>query len=101
MQRSASWPPAPWPTYSEVKMDRRTFLKTTAAGGALVTVGGVTIGCGNDVAAAPRADVKTVMDNPGTLSEAVLINNPALAATYGTIMLQVETYPDLVPVGGA
>ncbi len=68
-------------------MDRRTFLKTTAAGGAIVGSGVTVTGCGNDVIAAPLADVM-VDDNPGS-------------PTYGQIAVTVPMYPQLAVVGGA
>ena len=43
-------------------MDRRRFLKTTAAGGALISIGVAPQGCGNPVSPAPLA--KVVTNNP-------------------------------------
>ena len=40
-------------------MDRRKFLKTTAAGGAVITIGVAPQGCGNPVTPAPLAKVTT------------------------------------------
>lgn len=68
-------------------MDRRTFLKTSAAGGAVLAVGIGAPGCGNDVVAAPLADVM-VDDDP---------SSPG----YGTIQVTVPRYPQLDVVGGA
>jgi cytochrome b6-f complex iron-sulfur subunit len=84
-------------------MDRRKFLKTTAAGGAILTIGVVPAGCGNDVSAAPltKATVITSMsqlvtDHP----EAIVIDEPSIVG-YGTIQLLVPFYPDLNRSGGA
>jgi Rieske Fe-S protein len=68
-------------------MDRRTFLKTSAAGGAVLAVGLGAPGCGNDVIAAPLADamVDDSLSSPG----------------YGTIQVTVPRFPELAVVGGA
>ena len=85
-------------------MDRRRFLKTTAAGGALISIGVAPQGCGNPVTPAPLAKVTTNLDAtaPLTVKEAVLFDNPQIdASTYGTVQLLAEFYTDLAPVGGA
>ena len=100
---------APWRSYSEgdrevMKMDRRRFLKTTAAGGALISIGVAPQGCGNPVSAAPLAKVITnaTPDVPASIEQATLFDSAQLdSATYGTVQLLVEFYPQLVPVGGA
>lgn len=68
-------------------MDRRTFLKTSAAGGAAIAIGLGASGCGNDVVAAPIAKV--------------MVDDSPLSPTYGTIQVTVPRYPDLDRVGGA
>jgi cytochrome b6-f complex iron-sulfur subunit len=75
-------------------MDRRTFLKTSAAGGALIAVG-----CGNPVNAAPLVEA-LVSNNFTTVREAT-INNTPMSAGYGTIKLRVPFYRDLDKIGGA
>jgi Rieske Fe-S protein len=85
-------------------MDRRRFLQTTAAGGALVTIGAGQPGCGNPVSPAPIAKVKTLTtpDVPLGIKEAVLFDNTALdSAHYGTVQLLVDFYPQLAVDGGA
>jgi Rieske Fe-S protein len=85
-------------------MDRRRFLQTTAAGGALVTIGVGQPGCGNPVAPAPLAKVKTLTtpDIPIAIKDAVLFDNTALdTGHYGTVQLLVEFYPQLAADGGA
>lgn len=78
-------------------MDRRTFLKTTAAGGAVISIG-VTPGCGNNVVAAPLAQV---MVNHASDPRAAILNDAPGTAGYGSIQLYVPFYPDLAKVGGA
>ena len=68
-------------------MDRRTFLKTSAAGGAVLAVGIGAPGCGNDVIAAPLADV--------------MVDDSPLSPGYGTIQVTVPRFPQLAVVGGA
>jgi Rieske Fe-S protein len=80
------------------QIDRRTFLKTTAAGGALITIGGMTIGCGNDVAPAPLAAV--VVANDVSANSATLVND-GLSADYGVIRVPWMVFKDLAPIGGA
>jgi Rieske Fe-S protein len=70
-----------------MRISRRKFLQTSAAGGAALTVGAGASGCGNGVTAAPLASV-VVDDNP-------------LSATYGQIQVPVPVYPQLATVGGA
>jgi cytochrome b6-f complex iron-sulfur subunit len=85
-------------------MDRRTFLQTSAAGGALITIGVAPAGCGNDVEPAPLAKVVTnaTPDVPPAIKQATLFDSALLdSGTYGTVQLLVEFYPQLVPVGGA
>ncbi len=85
-------------------MDRRRFLKTTAAGGALISIGVAPQGCGNPVSAAPLAKVITnaTPNVPASIEQATLFDSAQLdSATYGTVQLLVEFYPQLVPVGGA
>jgi Rieske Fe-S protein len=79
-------------------MNRRTFLKTTAASGALVTIGTGAAGCGNNVEAAPLATVN-VADAPA--KSAPTLSNDATALTYGVIRVPWQSFPDLVPIGGA
>lgn len=79
-------------------MDRRTFLKTTAAGGAVASLGVTLPGCGNDVVAAPLADV---LVNPAMPTAQASINTKAGTPGYGNIQLTVGFYPDLAKVGGA
>lgn len=84
-------------------MDRRRFLKTTAAGGALVSIGVAPQGCGNPVSPAPLAKVTTstatqVLD----IKEATLFDNPLIGVNdYGTVQLLAEFYPQLAADGGA
>lgn len=85
-------------------MDRRRFLQTTAAGGALITIGVAPAGCGNPVQAAPLAKVTTNLDAmpPNDIKAAIVLDNPlGDAAAYGTIQLLAEFYTELAPVGGA
>ncbi|HEY2746935.1 MAG TPA: Rieske 2Fe-2S domain-containing protein [Polyangia bacterium] len=84
-------------------MDRRTFLQTTAAGGALVTIGVGQPGCGNPVSPAPLAKVMTVVspDTPLAVKDAVVFDNPLIGDAYGTVQLLVEFYPQLASDGGA
>jgi cytochrome b6-f complex iron-sulfur subunit len=85
------------------KMDRRDFLKTSAAGGALLTIGGAAApGCGNPVNAAPlaRATVLTSLSQPSALPAATLNDVPG-SVGYGTVQLQVPFYVDLAKMGGA
>ncbi|MCU1283577.1 MAG: Rieske family iron-sulfur cluster-binding protein [bacterium] len=85
-------------------MDRRKFLKTTAAGGAIITIGVVPPGCGNPVAPAPLARVLTqaTPDLPTTIKQAVVFDNAlGHGDAYGTVQLLVDFYPQLVPQGGA
>ena len=85
-------------------MDRRTFLQTSAAGGALISIGVGPAGCGNDVEPAPLAKVVTnaTQNVPPAINQATLFDSALLdSATYGTVQLLVEFYPQLVPVGGA
>lgn len=83
-------------------MDRRRFLKTTAAGGALVSIGVAPQGCGNPVAPAPLAKVttNTSAQAPLEIKEATLFDNPG-SADYGTVQLLAEFYPQLAADGGA
>ncbi|HWE27469.1 MAG TPA: Rieske 2Fe-2S domain-containing protein [Polyangia bacterium] len=83
-------------------MDRRRFLKSTAAGGALISIGVTTPGCGNPVTPAPLAKVTTNTDMqlPLTIKNALVFDAPINAA-YGTIQLLVEYYPQLAATGGA
>src|SRR5438132_6197513 len=84
------------------KLDRRTFLKTTAAagaaGGALITIGISAPGCGNAVTPAPITDV-TVSDNPS--GSGATISENMLSATYGVIQVPWTIFKDLAAVGGA
>jgi len=84
-------------------MDRRRFLQTTAAGGALVTIGVGQPGCGNPVSPAPLAKVMThaTPDTLNTIREAVLFDNAADSTNYGTVQLLVDFYPQLAADGGA
>jgi Rieske Fe-S protein len=85
-------------------MDRRRFLQSTAAGGALVTIGVGQPGCGNHVSPAPLAKVMTLTapDVPLTIRDAVLFDNSALDVNhYGTVQLLVDFYPQLAADGGA
>jgi Rieske Fe-S protein len=68
-------------------IDRRTLLKSGAAVSVGVGVGVGASGCGNNVVAAPIANV-LVDDDPGSV-------------TYGQIAIPVAMYPQLQPVGGA
>lgn len=76
-------------------MNRRSFLKTTAAGGTLVAVGP---GCGNPVSAAPLTRA-IVSSNPKV--QVAQLNDTVGNAGYGTVSLQVAYYKDLDKVGGA
>jgi cytochrome b6-f complex iron-sulfur subunit len=85
-------------------MDRRRFLKTTAAGGALIRIGVAPAGCGNPVSPAPLASVMTIAttDVPLSIKQAVLFDNPQLdVSLYGTVQLLVPFYPQLAKLGGA
>ena len=101
--RSRSWASARWLSSSEVTMDRRTFLQTTAAGGALVTIGVGAPGCGNPVSPAPLAKIMTVAstDAPSRSKTPSLFDNPLIGDAYGTVQLLVEFYPQLAVDGGA
>ena len=83
-------------------MDRRKFLKTTAAGGAIISIGVAPQGCGNPVTPAPLAKVTTLKAVPSMIQEAVVFDmmdqtDPA----YGTVQLLVEFYTQLAADGGA
>jgi cytochrome b6-f complex iron-sulfur subunit len=86
-------------------MDRRRFLKTTAAGGAILSVGVMPQGCGNPVSPAPLAKVKTIgnaADVPLSIREAILLDlSDQSDPGYGTVQLLAEFYPQLATVGGA
>jgi Rieske Fe-S protein len=84
-------------------MDRRKFLQTTAAGGAIVTIGVGAPGCGNPVAPAPLAKVMTISttDTPLSVKDAVVFDNALIGDAYGTVQLLVEFYPQLAADGGA
>ena len=84
-------------------MDRRRFLKTTAAGGALVSIGVAPQGCGNPVSPAPLAKVVTNKDAqpPLETKEATVFDNPLAIADYGTVRLLADFYPQLAADGGA
>lgn len=75
-------------------MDRRTFLKSSAAGGAIIAVG-----CGNPVNAAPL--VEALVGSDFTSVREAKINNTPASTGYGTIKLLVTYYRDLDKVGGA
>jgi Rieske Fe-S protein len=83
-------------------MDRRKFLKTTAAGGAIITIGVSPQGCGNPVTPAPLAMVTTNREitAPPTIDKAVIFDAAANPA-YGTVQLLVDYYPQLAVNGGA
>src|SRR5438046_8193661 len=84
------------------KLDRRTFLKTTAAataaGGALIAIGAGAAGCGNNVTAAPITDV-TIADNPS--GSGATISENMLSDSYGVIQVPWTIFKDLMAVGGA
>jgi len=84
-------------------MDRRRFLKTTAAGGALISIGVTPQGCGNPVGPAPLAQVTTNTSTqaPLAIKEATLFDNPLIGADYGTVQLLADFYPQLAADGGA
>jgi cytochrome b6-f complex iron-sulfur subunit len=85
-------------------MDRRKFLKTTAAGGAIITIGVAPQGCGNPVSPAPLAKVLTQSspDIPPEIRQAVVLDNSfGHGDAYGTIQLLVEFYTQLAADGGA
>jgi cytochrome b6-f complex iron-sulfur subunit len=83
-------------------MDRRKFLKTTAAGGAIISIGVTPQGCGNPVTPAPLAKVTTVTAMPMMIREAVLFDmQDQTDPNYGTVQLLVEFYPQLASDGGA
>src|SRR4051812_4936946 len=85
-------------------MDRRKFLKTTAAGGAVLTIAVAPQGCGNPVTPAPLAKVLTVAapDLPQDIRQAVVLDNAlGHGAAYGTVQLLVEFYPQLAQPDGA
>src|SRR2546423_4924499 len=86
-------------------MDRRRFLQTTAAGGALISIGVGQPGCGNPVSAAPLAKVKTIAnsaDVPLSVRDALLFDLPDQSdPAYGTVQLLAEFYPQLAATGGA
>ena len=85
-------------------MDRRKFLKTSAAGGALIKLGVGAAGCGNPVSPAPLAKIMTSVDaNPPVFepTAATVFDNPLIGNSYGTVQLQVEFYPQLATLGGA
>ncbi len=84
-------------------MDRRRFLKTTAAGGALVSIGVAPQGCGNPVSPAPLAKVttNTSAQAPLSIRDATLFDNPLIGADYGTVQLLADFYPQLAADGGA
>jgi Rieske Fe-S protein len=83
-------------------MDRRRFLHTTAAGGALLTLGTGAPGCGNSVMAAPltKATVLSAATQVNALPAATLDDVPG-SRGYGKVQLQVPYYVDLDRVGGA
>jgi len=84
-------------------MDRRRFLKTTAAGGALISIGVAPQGCGNPVSPAPLAKVTTNTSTqaPLAIKEATVFDNPLIGDNYGTVQLLAEFYPQLAADGGA
>ncbi|HEX9104940.1 MAG TPA: Rieske 2Fe-2S domain-containing protein, partial [Polyangia bacterium] len=84
-------------------MDRRRFLKTSAAGGALISIGVAPQGCGNPVSPAPLAKVTThaTLDPLLSVQAATLFDNPQDATNYGTVQLLAEYYPQLAVDGGA
>jgi Rieske Fe-S protein len=84
-------------------MDRRKFLKTTAAGGAIISIGIAPSGCGNNVTAAPLAKATVITDKSQLIAdhpEAIIIDEPSIVG-YGTISLLVPFYVDLNRPGGA
>ncbi|MCU1276722.1 MAG: Rieske Fe-S protein [bacterium] len=68
-----------------MSVTRRTFLQTTAAGGAALVGASALLACGNDVVAPP-------------LVRASVSDNPADGADYGTVRVATS---DLALVGGA
>lgn len=70
-----------WDETSEVTISRRGFIQSTAVGGCAIAVGGVVAGCGNDVVAAPVAEIAV--------------------GTDGRIGVLVPRYPELAALGGA
>lgn len=85
-------------------MDRRKFLKTTAAGGAMLSIAVAPQGCGNPVTPAPLATVLTqsTPDIPAQIRQAIVFDNAlGHGDAYGTIQLLVEFYPQLASDGGA
>jgi Rieske Fe-S protein len=85
-------------------MDRRKFLKTTAAGGAVISIGVAPQGCGNPVTPAPLAKVLTqaAADIPTEIRQAIVFDNAfGHGDAYGTVQLLVEFYPQLAAVDGA
>ncbi len=84
-------------------MDRRRFLKTTAAGGALISIGVAPQGCGNPVSPAPLAKVTTIAttSEPLEIRDAVIFDNAAVGEDYGVVALLAEFYPQLAADGGA
>jgi Rieske Fe-S protein len=82
-------------------MDRRKFLKTTAAGGALITIGIVPSGCGNPVDAAPLTKATVLTSLTQTQGPEATLVDVIGAVGYGTIVLTVPFYPELAKVGGA
>src|SRR3954464_2109211 len=82
-------------------MDRRRFLQTTAAGGALITLGVGPSGCGNDVVAAPLARATVLTSLTQTQGPEATLVDVSNATGYGTIILTVQFYKDLDRAGGA
>ena len=85
-------------------MDRRKFLKTTAAGGAIISIGVAPQGCGNPVTPAPLAKVLTQADAsiPTEIKQAIVFDNAlGHGDAYGTVQLLVGFYPQLAATGGA
>ena len=66
---------------SAMALSRRRFLQGTLAGGTLLPLVSLEAGCGNNVVAAP------------------VVN--ALVGDDGKVRVDVQRYPDLVPIGGA
>lgn len=85
-------------------MDRRKFLKTTAAGGAVLSISVAPQGCGNPVTPAPLAKVLTqsTADIPPDIRQAIVFDNAlGHGDAYGTVQLLVGFYPQLAAVDGA
>ncbi|MCU1282694.1 MAG: iron-sulfur cluster-binding protein, Rieske family [bacterium] len=85
-------------------MDRRKFLKTTAAGGAIISISVAPQGCGNPVTPAPLAKVLTqaTPDIPTEIRQALVFDNAlGHGEAYGTVQLLVEFYPQLAQPDGA